>query len=156
MTTQPEQTNKIGLELTDEIGLITEQAKGVLLLLSINMDSDNKANDEIAKAAVDSAIASIDRIDGIIRGAKRIVGKDAQASAEPTTTPNPNNSGEAYGVILACTRLLEEFMTDDCAVADGNKRAIPTEVNNAFIKGELINAIRLASGVMNRSEGGAA
>ncbi|AEG02700.1 hypothetical protein [Methylomonas methanica] len=77
-------------------------------------------------------------------------------SRQSTTKPNPNDRGEAYAVVLACTRLLEEFITDDCAAKAGSERTIPTEVNNPFTKSGLISAIRLASHVMIRSEGGAA
>ncbi|AEG02701.1 hypothetical protein [Methylomonas methanica] len=88
MTKQTTKPSKIiSLDLIDELGLITEQAKGVLQLISVNLNADNQANDEIVGASIRSAIADIEKIDEIIGGAERIVGEDAPASVAPANKP---------------------------------------------------------------------
>jgi len=55
------------LNLTDIISMMTFRAIGVLNLVSVNMDADNRASDEIVKAALNSAIMEIEDIDATIQ-----------------------------------------------------------------------------------------
>lgn len=59
---------------------------------------------------------------------------------------------DAHYTIIVCTRLLREFNDDECA--DVEDRQIPTTVNNSFVRGGLIQAIRVARDILVK--GGAA
>lgn len=61
------------LSLTDTISMMAYRAKGVLELVSINLDSDNQANDQIVKAAIHAAIAEIEDINATVQAYLRLV-----------------------------------------------------------------------------------
>ncbi|WFP51231.1 hypothetical protein PL263_04200 [Methylomonas sp. EFPC3] len=66
---RPQFTHRLGedwanpLMLADAIGLMTFRAKGVLELISINLEADVQASDQIVKAALSATIAEIEDID---------------------------------------------------------------------------------------------
>jgi len=83
MTTQTNQeqtTEKPDLiDMVDKVGLITERAKGVLELISLNLDSDNKASNEVVKSSVHAVIGEIEQIEDAVHGYH----KSSQATEAP-------------------------------------------------------------------------
>lgn len=55
------------LDLIDIISMMTFRSKGVLQMITANLESDNQASDEIVIAAIHSAIAELDDITATIQ-----------------------------------------------------------------------------------------
>ena len=53
--------------LADTVGMMTYRATGILQVISVNLDSDNRVSDEHLKGAIDSAIAEIKDIDAMVQ-----------------------------------------------------------------------------------------
>lgn len=61
------------LDLADTISAMACRAKGVLKVVSINLQSDARANDEFIDAAICSAIAEIEDINATIQAYHTVV-----------------------------------------------------------------------------------
>jgi hypothetical protein len=61
------------ISLTDTISMMAHRAGGVLKLVSVNLNSDTRASDEIVQAAIDAVIAEIEDINVTIQTHHRLV-----------------------------------------------------------------------------------